>query len=265
MVKEQENVSKYGVVEVSNGVVTSIVEKPKESISHLVNTGVYVFDEGIFDYIGNETDLTAAIRNMIEAGTEVYACEAQGPWLDVVYPWDILRLNDLALANTSPVSGGTVEKDVSIKGSVSIGHGTIVRSGSYIVGPATIGQNCEIGPSVCILPSTSIGDNVCISPFSTIKNCMIADGVEIGPSCTVQDSIIDRGCHAAGLFVAQSGPAEIKVEDEYHQVHIGAMLGEHCSIGSNVVTAPGTIIGNRSRIKSLRALESTIPDDSLVV
>jgi NDP-sugar pyrophosphorylase family protein len=114
-----------------------------------------------------------------------------------------------------------------------------VRSNSYIVGPAIIGENCEIGPSVCILPSTSMGNNVCVMPFTVIDNCMIADGVEIGPGSTIRDSIIDRGCRLQGHFVAQSGDTEIKVDDEYNQVHIGAMLGEHCSVGDNVVTAPG--------------------------
>jgi UDP-N-acetylglucosamine diphosphorylase/glucosamine-1-phosphate N-acetyltransferase len=265
LVKDQQNVSKYGVIEASDGLVTSIVEKPKESISRLVNTGIYVFGGDIFDSIGQETDLTAVIRNMIDAGTEVSAREATGAWLDVVYPWDMLRLNDLALAHTSPVAAGTIEKGVSLKGAVSIGRSTIVRSGSYIVGPVTIGENCEIGPSVCILPSSSVGDNVCISPFTTVKNSMIADGVEIGPGSIVQDSIIDRGCHTGGLLATQSGPTEIKVEDEYHPVHIGAMLGENCSIGSNVVTAPGIIIGNRAQVRSLKVVERSVPDESLVV
>jgi glucose-1-phosphate thymidylyltransferase len=41
LVREQENISAYGVIEAQDGMVTNIVEKPKESLSHLVNTGVY--------------------------------------------------------------------------------------------------------------------------------------------------------------------------------------------------------------------------------
>jgi glucose-1-phosphate thymidylyltransferase len=57
LVREQENISKYGVIEAENGVVTSIVEKPKETLSHLVNTGIYAFSDDIFDLIEQETDL----------------------------------------------------------------------------------------------------------------------------------------------------------------------------------------------------------------
>lgn len=265
LVKEQENISKYGVIEAEDGKAVNILEKPKEALSHLVNTGIYTFSNEIFDLIEQETDLTSVILNMISLGNEIKTCEATGTWLDVVYPWDMLKLNNLALASTSPVTGGTIESGVTIKGTVSIGKGTIIRSNSYIVGPAIIGENCEIGPSVCILPSTSIGDNVYISPFTVISNSMIADGVEIGPHSTVQDSIIDRGCQSRGYFITQSGETESKIDDEYHRVFVGAMLGEYCSIGNSVITAPGIIIGNRCQVKALKVLEESIPDGSLVM
>ena len=265
LVKEQENISKYGVIEVRDGTVTDIEEKPKEAISHLVNTGIYIFNEEIFDLIDQETDMTSVLRNMIELGHEIYTCEATGAWLDVVFPWDMLKLNDMALARTVPVTGGTVESGVHIKGPVSIGKGTVIRSNTYIVGPAIIGENCEIGPGACLLPSTSIGNNVCISPFSIVTNSIIADGVEIGPNSTIEDSIIDRGCLLKGHLIAQSGPTDIVIDGENHSIHIGAMFGEHCDIGGNVITLPGTIIGNRCRIRPLKVINESIPDEGLVI
>jgi glucose-1-phosphate thymidylyltransferase len=265
LVKEQEHVSKYGVVESEHGVVTGITEKPAESLSHVVNTGIYVFDDGIFDAIGQEVDLINVISAMIGTDTPLRACETEGAWLDVVYPWDMLKLNGLALAKVSPASGGTMESGVSLKGLVSVGKGTTIRANSYIVGPAIIGEDCEIGPSVCILPSTSIGDNVCISPFTTISNSVIADGVEIGPSSVIEDSIIDRGCLARGHLVSQSGSAEIRVDDEYLTVQVGAMIGERCEIGHSVVVAPGVIMGNRCHVRPLKVIEHSVPDGGLVV
>jgi glucose-1-phosphate thymidylyltransferase len=265
LVKKQENVSKYGVIKAEDGVVTEIVEKPKEALSHLVNTGVYTFTSDIFESIEQETDLTSVIRNMIYRGHRIKTYETTGTWLDVVYPWDILKLNDLALAYTSPAVGGTIEKGVTLKGLVSIGKGTIMRSNCYVVGPATIGENCEIGPSVCILPSTSIGNDVCILPFTTITNSVIADGVEIGPSSTIQDSIIDKWCRLKGHFVSQSGEAEIRVDDEYHRVHIGTMMGESCSTEDSVIVAPGVVVGNHCQIKALKVLKDSIVDESLVM
>jgi len=265
LVKEQENISKYGVIEIQDGVVINIEEKPDQAISHLVNTGIYVFNDQIFSLIDQETDMTTVIRNMINLGHEIYPCQSDGVWLDVVFPWDMLKVNDLALAKTQPISGGTIESGVTTKGPVAIGKGTLVRSNSYIVGPTMIGEDCEIGPGVCILPSTSIGNNVCIAPFSTITNSIIADGVEIGANSTVQDSVIDRGCRIKGHLMTQSDKQEIKIDGEHHTIYIGAMIGEHCSIGSTVITRPGVIIGNRAQIGPLNVVREHIPDEGIVM
>ncbi len=265
LVRQQNNVTKYGVVEVDDGRVTDIVEKPTEALSHLVNTGIYVFDDGIFEAIGRDTDIPTVIRTLIGGGKELGACEATGTWLDVVYPWDMLKLNDLALADTSPSTGGLLESGVSVKGTVSIGKGTLVRSGTYIVGPAIVGENCEIGPNACILPSTSIGDNVNLSPFALVANSIVSDGVEIGAGCHIRDSVIDRGCRTGGHFVTQSGETGIEIEGEHRQAYVGAMIGEDCRIGDGVVALPGVLIGNRCSIRPLKVISGNLPDESVVM
>jgi glucose-1-phosphate thymidylyltransferase len=182
----------------------------------------------------------------------------------VVYPWDILSLNDAVLRQIPPSLGGTIEADASVQGQVSIGKDTVIRSNSYIVGPVVIGTNCDIGPNVYISPATSIGDNVVISPFSEVGNSVIGDDVNIGSSSIIQDSVIDDGCVIEGRFTACSGEAEVRVNDEYHLVKIGAMLGVGCNLGSGVVAQPGVIIGNHSRIKSLKLVSGKLPDKSSV-
>ena len=107
--------------------------------------------------------------------TVTTAVETDGTWLDIVYPWDILNLNDAVLRQTPAEVGGTIEAGASVKGMVSVGKDTVIRSNSYVVGPVVIGRNCDIGPNVCILPATSIGNNVVISPFSEIENSVIGD------------------------------------------------------------------------------------------
>src|SRR4030042_4366623 len=86
--------------------------------------------------------------------------ETKGLWLYAVYPIDILRLNEVMLTRLPASTGGNIEEGVIIKDRVSTGNGTTIRSCSYFVGPMAIGDNCEIGPSVCIFPATSIGNNV---------------------------------------------------------------------------------------------------------
>ena len=265
LVKKQENISKYGVVIARKGIVEEIVEKPQEATSKLVNTGIYALDRGIFEFIETEVELPMVLKDVIARGYEIAAQETDDTWLDAVYPWDILRLNDIALGAISLSVAGTVEKGVTMKGTVCVGKGTVIGAGCYLVGPLIIGENAEIGPHACIFPATSIGDQVTISPFSQIRNSAIGNGVHIGPGSILEDSIIDRGSVIGGHFSAFSGEAVIEVEEEYHKVHTGAVAGEYCAIEDNVIARPGVVLGNHSRVNALKLLSGKISDGSLVV
>ena len=265
LVKMADNPLRYGVVTIEEGVVKEVVEKPKEAKSNLINTGIYAFTTEIFDFIGAELDIPSVLNSMVAEGCSINAQEIDGTWLDVVYPWDILSLNDAVLRQTPAKLGGTIETGAVLKGLVSVGEGTIIRSNCYIVGPAIIGDNCEIGPNTCIQAATSIGDNVAISPFTEIRNSVIGDDVNIGPSCTIHDSVIDKGCVIKGHFTAYSSQTEVKINDEHYLANIGAMLGEGCSLGNNVVAQPGVIIGNYSQVQPLKLVSGRLPDKSLVL
>jgi len=264
LVKRVDNPLRYGVVTIDSGLVKDIAEKPKEAKSNIINTGIYAFGKEIFNFIEPELDIPDVLNVMIAHGKPVSAQETDGTWLDVVYPWDILSLNDAVLRKMQPNLGGTIETGVSLKGLVSVGKDTVIRSNSYIAGPVVIGDNCDIGPNVCLSPATSIGHNVVISSFSEIRNSVIGNDVSIGSGCIIQDSVIDKGCVIKGHFMACSGEAEVKINDEYHKVNIGAMLGEGCSLGNSVVAQPGVIVGNYSQVQSLKLIGGRLPDKSLI-
>ncbi len=264
LAKRVDSVARYGVITMEGGAVKDIAEKPKQAKSNMINTGIYAFTTEIFGFIEAELDIPTALNKMLAQGYAINALETGGTWLDVVYPWDILSLNDVILRQIPAELGGTIEPGVSLKGQVSVGKDTVIRSHSYIAGPVVIGHGCDIGPNVCLLPATSIGDNVVISPFTEIENSVIGSDVNIGPGCIIQNSVIDRGCIIRGHFTACSGQTEIKIDDEHHVVDIGAMLGESCNLGNSVVAQPGVIVGNYSQIQALKLVSGRFPDRSLV-
>ena len=264
LVKRVDNPVRYGVVTIDRGIVKHIVEKPPEATSNIINTGIYAFTSEIFKSIERELDIPDVLNKMLSRGHPITALETESTWLDVVYPWDILRLNNNILCQITARTSGTSESGVTLKGPVSVGKDTLIRSNSYIEGPAVIGAGCDIGPNVCITAATSIGDNVVISPFTQVKNSVIGSDISIGPGCIIQDSVIDKGCVIDGHFTAFSHQAEVKVDNEYHLVNIGAMLGERCRLRSGVVAQPGTIIGNYCQIQELKLIGGMLPDKSLV-
>jgi UDP-N-acetylglucosamine diphosphorylase/glucosamine-1-phosphate N-acetyltransferase len=264
LVKKVNNPVRCGVVTTRAGRVRDISEKPREPETDVVNTGIYAFTKEIFNFLDVRLDIPNVLNNVIDQGYTINALETGSMWLDVVYPWDMLSLNDTVLRRIPTEMGGTFESGVSVKGQMSVGKHTVIRSNSYIAGPAVIGHGCDIGPNVCLLPATSIGDNVVVSPFSEIENSVIGSDVRIGPGCIIQNSVIDRGCVIKGQFTACSGQAEVKIDDEHYTLDIGALLGEGCNFGSGVVAEPGVIVGNYSKIQALKLVTGRLPDNSLV-
>ena len=264
LVKRVNNPVRYGVVNIHDDAVTDIIEKPKEAIGNMVNTGIYAFTREVFRFTQSILDIPDVLNDMIAKGHTIKTLETTGTWLDVVYPWDILSLNGAVLQRMEASAGGVIETGVTLKGQVAIGEDTVIRSGSYINGPAVIGSGCDIGPGVSIMPATSIGDNVTISSFTEVKNSVIGNDVSIGPGSILSDSVVGKGCVIKGRFTACSGQSEVRINDESPLVNVGAMLGEDCTVESSVVAQPGVIVGNYSQIQTMKMISGRLPDRSLV-
>ncbi|WP_332881714.1 bifunctional sugar-1-phosphate nucleotidylyltransferase/acetyltransferase [Methanosarcina horonobensis] len=151
-VKEVENPSDFGVLEIENGKVIKIIEKPKNPPTNLANAGIYLFRESIFDLIDrtrpsvrNELEITDSIQMLIDSGAPVGYSPLEDSWIDIGYPWDLLKANEYLLKAVKGYCQGTIEPNVVIKGEVTIGKGSLIRSGAYIEGPVVIGENCDIG------------------------------------------------------------------------------------------------------------------------
>ena len=209
-VKEVENPSDFGVLETENDRVVRVIEKPKTPPTNLANAGIYLFRESIFDFIDrtqpsvrNEFEITDSLQMLIDTGATLGYSSLSGRWIDIGYPWDLLKANEHLLKDLRKRYEGTVEPNATIKGEVVIGKGTLIRSGSYIEGPVIIGENCDIGPNCYIRPYTSIGNHVRVGNAVEIKNTIIMENTNVGHLSYVGDSIIGRRCNfGAGTKVA---------------------------------------------------------------
>ncbi len=270
VVTESETPSKYGVVELSGDTVKNIIEKPETHISNLINTGIYKLDDDIFGYIdramkSGNYGFTSVIQSLLPTN-RVTAVKTSKVWNDVVYPWDILTMNAVALRKCAAKTSGKIDKGVVIKGNVSIGDGTIIRSGTHIMGPVVIGDGCEIGPSVCIYPSTSIGNNVRIGPFTVLENSVLMNDVQLSSGSYVSHSVIGEGVELMPQFCAVEAETHVRLEGEYRKVErLGVLIGERTVIGSQVTAASGCIIGSGCKIASHSTINSNVEDNTRVM
>ena len=264
-------VSKYSALDIRKSNIKDIIEKPKEGVGNIISTGIYVLDKDSLNEIEKCAaegmhDLTHAIQKMIKKEQKIKVTSGKGLWIEAVYPWDLLNLNEVVLKKCPSTVAGTIEDGVKIKGNVLIGKESIIRSGSYIVGPVVIGEGCEVGPNSCIFPSTSIGNNVSISPFSVIRHSIIMDDVWIGPHSSVSHSIVGMGNRFDANFTSIAGDADVKINKRFYGVvNIGCFIGDDCVIGGSTIIHPGKIIGKSCKINALNSITTNIESHSNVI
>jgi len=192
------NPQSFGVADLKDGKIIHLIEKPKDPPSDLALVGIYLFRKQVFDAIRrlepswrNELEITDAIQTLLNDGLEVRHHLVKGWWKDTGKPEDILEANRLVLSELSPYNRGTLERDVNASGIICIDEGTVVLSGTTLLGPLIIGRGCRIGPGCYIGPYTSIGDNTVLRG-AEVENTIIMGDCRIECKKRMVDSLIGR-------------------------------------------------------------------------
>ncbi|MDD5774027.1 MAG: sugar phosphate nucleotidyltransferase [bacterium] len=175
-VKEVKDPRRFGVVEIKNGYISHLLEKPENPPTNLAIVGVYYIknSESLFRSLETniknnkttkgEIQLTDALESMIRKGEKFYAEEIDG-WYDCGKPETLLSTNKFLLGkyHNKPkvISGSTICPPVYIS-------------------PTALIINSVIGPYV------SIGDE------AKLENVII------------QNSIIHKGAKVSNMVLSSS-------------------------------------------------------------
>jgi len=248
---EVDTPSRFGVFVLENNEIKKIVEKPKEFVSNIANTGLYVFQKAIFQYkleksSREEYEIVDYINELAEK--EKVVCEnVQGHWLSVGYPWDLLDANNALVSAIKNDIQGTLEENVTVKGKIKVGNGTKILSGTYIKGNVVIGENCKIGPNCFLRGNTSIGNNCHIGQSVEIKNSVIMDNTNVPHLSYIGDSIIGENSNiGAGTITANLRHDNKNVKSvvkgevvDTGKKKIGAIIANNVHTGINTTIYPG--------------------------
>ncbi len=93
-----KNPKDYGIIDVKNGKIINIIEKPKNATSNLAIMGIYIFDKKAFEYIKNinvsernELEIPDINKNYLEQGTLKYKIiSSKEKWIDIGTPENLL-------------------------------------------------------------------------------------------------------------------------------------------------------------------------------
>jgi UDP-N-acetylglucosamine diphosphorylase / glucose-1-phosphate thymidylyltransferase / UDP-N-acetylgalactosamine diphosphorylase / glucosamine-1-phosphate N-acetyltransferase / galactosamine-1-phosphate N-acetyltransferase len=250
----------FGVVEMSNGMIIGLEEKPRSPRSNLINAGVYVFESEIFPLIDTtpksprgEFEITDTLRSMIEA-RELHGFRLPGEWIDVGRPWDLLRANAALLKDLKGRVLGKVDPGAELTGEVLVEEGARVRKGAVVEGPTIVGPETEVGPNCYIRPATSLGRKVKVGNACEVKNSILMDGTHVPHQNYVGDSILGERCNlGAGTKVANLRLDEENIRVNWRGTEVdtglrklGVIMGDDVKVGINASIDAGAIIGEGS-------------------
>lgn len=194
---------RFGVPVIQDGKILRVEEKPSQPKSNFAQTGIYIYDQHIFDAVENiapsprgEYEISDANTYLIDKGFNVGFEEITGWWKDTGKPEDLLEGNQLILHDLSDIKNeANMAPGVVVQGKVKIEKGTYIGGKSLIRGPAVIGKNCIIQDSY-IGPYTSIGDNAKITN-TEIEHSIIFDNSTIKCGRRIVDSLVGHNATIA--------------------------------------------------------------------
>ena len=282
VLKEVDDPTGFGVVEIKVDHVVNIVEKPEKGTapSNLANTGIYIFNKDIFEKIEKtpesprgEYEITDSLTMQIEDGKIVKGHKTEKEWLDIGKPWELIEINERLLGEIKTNIKGKIETGVTIHGELVLEEGSIIKSGVYIEGSVYIGKNCDIGPNSYIRGNTYFGDNVHVGNAVEIKNSIIMENTNVSHLSYVGDSVLGSSCNiAAGTNIANlrfdNKTVKTVIKDkkiDSGRRKLGAIVGDYTKTGINSSLSPGVKVGSNSSIGSNVLLNDDIGSNTRVL
>jgi len=176
-----EEIPHFGVVVTDDeGFVKEFQEKPKikDAKSDFINTGIYIFNYKIFDYIPADIFYDFAknvFPDFLSKGIKINTFMVDEYWSDVGTTEQYFQSTQDLFNNLYEFNHSEI---------IITPNGAYINDDSYIspsvlfFGNNTIGKNCIIGKNV-VLKDCIIWDDVEIKDDIVLKNCIIASHCEI--------------------------------------------------------------------------------------
>jgi len=209
--KRVYDTSEFGVVEVDEeDNILSFQEKPdpREAISTLANTGIYIFEPEVLEYIPEGTFFDFArdvFPRLLWAGERFVGYEGEFYWSDIgtleAYrqaQHDVL-LGKVRVKVPGQKRGETlwVEKNAQIHpsaaltGYVVVGRDAVIGRDVALWGDVTVGADCWVHPNATIkssilLPGSSVGEG------AYLEDCIVGHGYDVRPGDTIRGGALIR-------------------------------------------------------------------------
>jgi mannose-1-phosphate guanylyltransferase/phosphomannomutase len=247
--KAVDNPLEFGIVITNeDGSIERFLEKPTwgQVFSDTINTGIYVLEPEIFDFIpeGQPVDFSAeSFPEALAAGKSLFGYVADGYWEDVGTLEAYLKAHQDILDQE-------VQVDISgfeLRPRVWLGKGAEIDPDAVIEGPAVIGDNCVVGPGARLGRYCTLGRNMRIGDNAVIERSVVHDNSYLGSGVRIDGSVLGRGSDL------RQG---VRCEE-------GSVLGDECLIGAHAEIKAGVKIYPFKTVEAGATVNSSIVWESM--
>ncbi|MGH9090250.1 MAG: sugar phosphate nucleotidyltransferase [Acidimicrobiales bacterium] len=239
-----ENPLEFGIVIADeDGTIERFLEKPTwgEVFSDTINTGIYVLEPEIFDFIpaGRPVDFSGEVfPEVLASGRPIYGYVAEGYWEDVGTTEAYLKAHQDILDEKVAVQ----IDGFPLRPGVWLGKGSTVDPSATVDGPAVIGDNCTVGAGVVLGEYTTLGSNVRIADGAEIRRSVVADNGYLGAGARLAGAVVGRSCD-----LRQGARCEP-----------GSVLGEGCLVGAHAEVRAGVKVYPFKTVETGAVVNSSI-------
>ncbi|MFW5924244.1 MAG: bifunctional sugar-1-phosphate nucleotidylyltransferase/acetyltransferase [archaeon] len=253
-VHEVEDPSAYGVVEIEDGWVVDVVEKPANPQTRYANAGAYVFPDtdpatfAVHRSDRGEFELTDVVTQLVDE-TDVTAVE-MARWLDVGRPWELLEANEVIIPTYQPRIDGDVHQRAVVSPEAVVESGATIRPGTVVEGQVYVRSGATIGPNARLRGVTLVEEDATIGHAVEVKNSVVGRRSAVAHLSYVGDSVVGPDVNlGAGTNVANlrhdEHPVELTVGDRRVSTgrrKFGAVFGPGAKTGINTSILPGVTL-----------------------
>lgn len=198
-VKTVDEVEEFGVVvSDADNRITSFQEKPaqEEALSNQANTGIYIFEPEIFDYIPAQQfyDFGKQVfPHLVQIKAPFYVAVTDDYWCDVGNLDTYRQAHaDVLQGKVRYAAAGTAKR--TDKASILIGEGAVIEEDVQLFGNVVIGAGCHIGRGV-LLNDCILWDQVQVGAEAQLQGCILGTACRVGRQSQLgEGTVIGAGC-----------------------------------------------------------------------
>ncbi len=234
----------YGVIITDeNGYVTQLLEKPSwgEVISDTVNTGVYVLEPKVLEFIPSYESFDFSQQlfpKLLSLNKPIAGYVSHDYWCDVG------NVSSFQEGVSDILSGKVRSIDLgkSIGDRIWVGGEVDIDPSATLEGPIFLGDAVKIKANAVIKGPTVIRDYTVVEEYAEINRSIVWRNCYIGKGVALQGAIVLRHCSIKAQAV----------------IYEGAVIGDGSIIGEAAVIHPGVKIWSGKEIDSSAIIKNSV-------